>query len=506
MATTATTRQELSDQWVVTASPALDPGLTETLSEVDEWLTKSSHWLGFTLRFDDALDPSTVRDGLAKTLHHIPALGARILTTDGNKQSPFYRLSILDQEKTGKLTQGAILEYYKGYGGTDLPDDTHSRHVWKQAGLEAPTAGYSGEASINDPLLRVKLIVFAEQNVSYLCIGINHGVGDGHSITDMLQIWSHFCSRENLPDHLARPRSMGSRLFKAFKPATDKAELYQRMASEISTSHDPFSSWTMLSQVLPRAIWCMSFHQTIELRISFSKLTELKNKIMSSTFFRETGGEWVSSFEVLCASLLLAEWSTSPHGFPQQQHNIHVACNLRKRSERFPPDYFGNASLDFSQPIAKLPTGDAKYDAKTLVLIAQIIHSSIRKGLEKAEANACRAKDWFEAARHLGIKNTLDVWAPVVLDTLNGDGTFVNSWDKRWLECSMGGESCASAMVAWIGTLQNLVIQIPRHASSGDSTIYLSLPSSHANRFQTFCMEMEGKEGEVILPFHVVSK
>lgn len=526
------TPPELVSTWTVTASPPLLPAespTSETLSEVDEWLTQSSHWLGFSLRFDALLDPAVVKEGLAKTLHHIPALGARVSTNDTNPslaeeekvQNPhdLYQLALLpltDNDKCGQ--QGVALEYFKGITpdtvlAKDLPNETHTRQVWREAGLDAPGPGYSGAPTLNHPLLRAKLVVYEHQKVSYLCIGINHGLGDGSSICDMLQIWSHFCHSDatdkTLPKHLATRRTHGTRVSEPQKPAKDTNELFERMESEIKMTHNPFRLWTLLFRVVPRAIWAMARAEEVELRISDARLAALKKSILSSSNLDKSKDDWASSFEVLCASLLLAEWASSDSSAAPSLHNLHVCCDLRGRSKRFSKRYFGNAAFDFCEPMSTtgVAENETTYTLEALVALTQDLHTALRRGLANAEPNACKAKDWFEAARHLGLKNKYNIWAPVAMDVLRGDGTFLNSWDKRWLDCSMGtGKNTkAAAMVAWFGTLQNMFVEVPRHSETGDSTIYLALPSAHAKRFRIFCEQKKEKGGDCTLPFDIIS-
>ena len=528
---TIQTPPELVCKWTVTAFPPLLPTeypTSETLSEVDEWLTQSSHWLGFSLRFDALLDPEVVKEGLAKTLHHIPALGARVVTNNTNPsfteedkaKNPhdLYQLALLPLTGDGECNQqGAALEYFKGTApdtvlAKDLPNETHTRQVWKEAGLDAPGPGYSGAATLKDSLLRAKLVVYEQQKVSYLCIGINHGLGDGSSICDMLQIWSHFCypdaTVKTLPEHLASRRTLGNRVTEPEKPAKDTNALFERMESEIKMTHNPFRLWTLLLRVVPRAIWAMSRAEEVELRVSASRLAALKKSIVSSSHMDKSKDNWASSFEVLCASVLLTEWATLDSTVPAQ-HNLHVCCDLRGRSKRFSKGYFGNAAFDFCEPMSTtgLSDTDVQYTLETLVALTQHLHTALRQGLADAEPNACKAKDWFEAARHLGLKNKYNIWAPVALDVLRGDGTFVNSWDKRWLDCSMGAgkKAKASSMVAWFGTLQNMFVEVPRHSETGDSTIYLALPSSHAKRFRAFCEQKKETSGGGTLPFDIIS-
>ncbi|CAB9513779.1 expressed unknown protein [Seminavis robusta] len=490
---------QVSEKWEkLAASPSiLDSDVCqETLSEVDEWLTRSSHWLGFTLRFDGGLlDPMTVKGGLQRTLHHFPALGARVVKTDSDKKN-LYQLALLPDD------QGVVLEYCKGTTSRPdihLPNDSDTRKLWKDAGLEAPGPGFSGEATEKDPLLRARLIVFEEKQVSYLCIGINHGICDGSGMCDILQVWSHFCTKPDqpLPELLARRRLMGKRVWEAQKPAQSVSDLYERLPRELGSPHDPFSFWTFLVKLLPKAIWCMARQEEVELRVSAAELAALKEAVSKQL----PDGEWVSTFEVLCASLLLTKQITSPTPTTSNdtvQHNLHVACNLRGRSKRFAKDYFGNAAFDFAEPMT-IGASPAAWNAREVTVMAQEVHRAMRKGLADAESNACRAKDWFEAARHLGIKNTYDMWSPVVFDVLEGDGTFVNSWDKRWLNCGMGaGAENASCMVAWFGTLQNMVVEVPRHSGTGDSTVYFGLPPTHATKFKAFCRKHQD------LPFVVV--
>jgi len=506
MAATATTiKTQVESIWTtnVTASPPLeesdDIGNTqEILSEVDEWLTKASHWLGFTLRFDSLLDAENVKTGLEKMLYHFPALGARVVVPpEDNKK--LYRLAIL----SAPHHQGVVLEYCKGSvlsEDSTLPDETCSRQVWKQAGLDAPGPEYSGEASLADPLMRAKLIVFEEQKVSYLCVGINHGICDGSGICDVLQVWSHFCTTDKkgipLPESLSRRRVLGERVYQPVKPAKNSEELFDRMQTEIGIPYNPFKLSTLVMRMVPRAVWCTSRQHELELRICASKLEKIKEDLTTNHFEK---GEWVSKFELLCACLLLARRLTSTDVEPPT-HNLHVACNLRGRAKRFPKDYFGNAAFDFCEPMTHLPTSDC-WTMDALALTAKEVHTAVRHGLADAEANACKAKDWYEAARHLGLKNMYDIWAPVVFDALHGTGTFVNSWDKRWLDCPFdeGTMKSASCMVAWFGTLQNLLVEVPRHSASGDSTIYLALPPSHAERFRSFWQGMKDD-----LPFEIV--
>lgn len=469
-------------EWLVTADTPFHDTLREPLSEVDEWLCKASHWLGFSLRFDSVLEPSILKTGLERTLKHIPSLGARVDTTS----SKLYEL-VLE-----KSNHGVLLECIKRHDDTaSLPDDSSPREAWKQAGLDAPAAGFEGEPGITDPLMRARLTSF--EDVSFLSIGISHGLCDGSGICDILQAWSHFCTHETtegLPESLKRPREFGQRVTSPFKPARDPKELQNRVRSDVGCSMNPLSKWTFYLHLLPRVVWCMSRQQVLELRINASRLQELKEDVTAKL----PTNQWVSRFQVLCAALLVAKRTTASD--TSTDHVLHVACNLRGRAERFPNDYFGNASFDFHQPMS-LPSS-ASYDLDTITDMAQEIHRAVRKGLEDPE-DICKTKDWFEAARHLGYKNSYDVWAPVVLDTLKGDGTFVNSWDRRWLEVSMGSSRQAVAMAAFFGVIQNLIIEVPRHRESGDSTIYLALPASHTKRFMVFC-----KESKDMLPFHVV--
>ena len=478
---------------VSTESVTADPPLAnqrEPLSEVDEWLSQSSHWLGFALRFDSSLTVETVKQGLVRTLTHIPALGARV-----DKNSSALAELVLTPDR-----QGVVFDYYKGScddADQNLPDDKVTRKVWKSAGLDAPAAGFSGAPTLNDPLLRVRFIVFEDREVSYLSIGINHGLCDGSGICDILQVWSHFCNTadaDGLPEALRRPRNFGRRVTTPFRPANSPEELAERLEKDVGCCQNPFSLRTLLFSIVPRAIWCMSRQEELELRASASRLLELKNAISACL----SSDEWASRFEVLCAALLLAEMATSDTA-PAKSHNLHVACDLRGRAERFSKDYFGNAAFDFRQPLSSLQdlsTSKAKclWNIENVATLTKKVHSAVRKGLADPE-DVCKTKDWYEAARHLGVKNKYDIWAPVVMDALTGDGTFVNSWGMRFLDVSMGGgrDSKASAMVAYFGVLQNLIVEVPRQRETGDTTIYLALPPAHARKFREFCQENKGK-------------
>jgi hypothetical protein len=487
MSSTATLLS-LESEWLVTAVPPLTLSETEPLSEVDEWLTQSSHWLGFSLRFDDVLDIQSIKKGLSKTLAHIPALGARV---DTNTQDGLYQLVLSDEEN-----QGVVLEYYTGTTNKDakLPNDMDTRSAWKRASLDAPGPGFRGQASLRDPLMRARVVVFEQHNTSFLCVGINHGLCDGSGICDILQVWSHYCAHDSakgLPELLNSPKMFGRRVTVPMgnPEIRTKQELYSRMEAHVGCTQDPFRLSTLLLSVAPRAIWCMSRQEELELRVSASQLWWLKQQVTAKL----PPNEWVSSFQVLCASLLLVEFVTGDTTV--SSHKLHVACNLRGRADRFPQDYFGNAAFDFCESLNDIPT---EYNMDSLVAMVQLVHDAIQTRLKDPES-ICKTKDWFEAARHFGIKNKYDIWAPVVMDALSGEGTFVNAWDMRWMDVSMGSGQKATAMAAFFGVLQNLIIQVPRHAESGDSTIYLALPPAHAKRFRAFVQERK-----VELPFDIV--
>mmetsp|Transcript_53778 Transcript_53778/g.81595 ORF Transcript_53778/g.81595 Transcript_53778/m.81595 type:complete len:127 (-) Transcript_53778:26-406(-) len=122
----------------------------------------------------------------------------------------------------------------------------------------------------------------------------------------------------------------------------------------------------------------------------------------------------------------------------------------------------------------------------------------IRAGLADPEA-ICTTKDWYEAARHLGYKNTYNIWEPVMTDILQGNGSFINNWGDRFLDVSMGAPEKASAMAVFFDVIQNIVVQVPRHRESGDSTIHLAFPSACAKSFAALC-----EEKRETLPFEVV--
>eukprot|EP00977_Amphora_coffeiformis_P024414 scaffold15735_cov152-Amphora_coffeaeformis.AAC.12 len=167
----------------------------------------------------------------------------------------------------------------------------------KSAGLDEPVPGFSGTPTLNDPLLRVRLIVFKERKVSQFTIGINHGLCDGAGICDILQVWSSFCSSaeiDRLPEALRRPRSFGQRV------TTPLKELVERLEENAGYCQNPFSLITFVFSIVPRAMWCVSRQEEVELRVNASRLLELKNEILD----RLPTGEWTSHFEVLCAAPL----------------------------------------------------------------------------------------------------------------------------------------------------------------------------------------------------------
>lgn len=466
--------------------------LRETISEVDEWLCRSSHWLGFCYRFEGVLNEIQVRDGIGRTLSHIPALGARVDATSNLNQ---YEL-VLTPER-----QGVVLEVARGRRedgcASPLPDATSAREEWKEAGLDAPPPGFGGEPGPDDPMMRVRLTVFEDEGLSYLSVGISHGLGDGNSIVDALQIWSHFCtssSAASLPQSLQAPRRFGRRVTEALRPAKDVAELETRVHQDVGCNVNPLSKRAFFGHVLPRAIWTISRQQMFELRISGEHMTSLKSAVMDAL----PEGDWVSRFEVLCSAIIVAQRATGGHS--ESDHRLHVACNLRGRAKRFGADYFGNASFDFRRQI-ELPV-NTTWDLANIVAVAQEIHHAIRAGLADPE-EITKTKDWFEAARHLGLRNKYDVW-PIVFDTLKGSGTFINSWDSRWLRISMGSKQDATAFQAYFGTAQNLIVEVPRGRESGDTTLHLALPPKHAKSFAEFCQK--GALLRPLLPFCIISR
>lgn len=464
--------------------------LRETLSEVDEWLCRSSHWLGFCYRFDDVLDENQVKAGLKDALAHFPALGARVDASDELVLSP--------------SQHGVIWEVARGRARRAdlLPNESSHREQWKAAGLDAPPAGFQGTPGLEDPLFKCRLTLFEKEKVSYLSIGISHGLGDGHSITDILQVWSHFCqssaSVENLPSRLPPPRRFGHRVTEALRPAQTRQELQERLKEDVGCELNPLSSWTFYRHILPRALWTMGRQRVLELRLSAARLSTLKAAVQHAL----PQGEWVSRFEVLCAAVLVAQRATS-HRRGRRHDVLHVACNLRGRVARFgDAHYFGNASFDFRQPLVLVQ--DVQWDLVSLVSVAREIHRAIRTGLAHPE-EICHTKDWFEAARHLGWKNTYDVW-PILFDTLQDAGTFCNSWDAaRWMDISIGTPNKARAFQAYFGVAQNLIVEVPRHGKTGDTTVHLALSPAQAHNFVEFCrQDQQANSFQPPLPFDIV--
>eukprot|EP00547_Thalassionema_nitzschioides_P010307 CAMPEP_0194231198 /NCGR_PEP_ID=MMETSP0156-20130528/44804_1 /TAXON_ID=33649 /ORGANISM="Thalassionema nitzschioides, Strain L26-B" /LENGTH=206 /DNA_ID=CAMNT_0038963811 /DNA_START=842 /DNA_END=1460 /DNA_ORIENTATION=- len=202
---------------------------------------------------------------------------------------------------------------------------------------------------------------------------------------------------------------------------------------------------------------------------------------------------------LLCAQREAGHFLSSP------THRLHVACDLRGRAERFPADYFGNAAFDFHKDIELPPLPSSS--SLSLVVSEDMIktaavelHNMIRAGLADPE-DICKTKDWYEAARHLGYKNTYNVWEPVMMDIVRGTGSFVNNWGPRFLEVSMGAPQKATSMAVYFGVIQNAIVQVPRHRESGDSTIYLAMPFACADKFVALC-----EEKKELLPFEIVQK
>eukprot|EP00977_Amphora_coffeiformis_P024415 scaffold15735_cov152-Amphora_coffeaeformis.AAC.13 len=69
------------------------------------------------------------------------------------------------------------------------------------------------------------------------------------------------------------------------------------------------------------------------------------------------------------------------------------------------------------------------------------------------------------------------------------------------MDVSMGDSRAteASAMVAYFGILQNLIVEVPRHQETGDTTICLTLSLACSRKFRDFC---HGKKCKV--PFDIV--
>lgn len=173
----------------------------ETLSEVDEWLSKSSHWISFSIKFDTVLEYERVKLGLQRTKQHIPALAARIDST-----------SLLHQLVLDPQNCGVVLERVKGTFGAAqrLPGDTFTRKDWEFLGLNGPSAGYEGYPSMTDPLLRARVVTFEEAKCSYLCVGLSRALCDGHGMADLLQMWSHFVPTIQRPGFHLRCNNHGS--------------------------------------------------------------------------------------------------------------------------------------------------------------------------------------------------------------------------------------------------------------------------------------------------------
>ena len=479
---------EFDREYLVQSCEEIENEEREQLSEVDQWLSKSSHWLPFCFRFDAVLDVEKVIHGLSRTLAHVPVLGGRY---DAKRKGIIHEI-VLRPDRNG-----VPLQVYRGSlkNGLKLPDATSSTEDWKRGGLGAPAAGFDGEPGPNDPLMRIKLTIFDKEGVTFLSVGISHGIGDGHSVNDILQIWSYFCSSEDssgLPETLARKRVFGQRKIHPIQPAKDLKDLWARTESDVGCAINPLSSWAFYGHLMPRAVWSICRQRIIELRVCSRTLSQLKETIPFAQ------GEWVSRFELLFAALLLAKVVTSQKRSRPYTEKLFVACNLRGRTSRFQTDYFGNAAFDYCEPIT-LP-GSSAWDEDSLLNFANAVHRAVRRGLQNPE-NILRTKDWFEAARHLGLTNKYDLW-PILLDTFKGTGTFVNSWDKRWLELSMGSGQNASSMMTFFGVAENLLVEVPRDAASGDTTVKLALPANHAKDFVAFTRR---PRGSIPFPFEVVN-
>mmetsp|Transcript_3648 Transcript_3648/g.9818 ORF Transcript_3648/g.9818 Transcript_3648/m.9818 type:complete len:358 (+) Transcript_3648:1248-2321(+) len=357
-------------------------------------------------------------------------------------------------------------------------------------------------------MMRSKLTIFEAEGVSYLSVGISHGLCDGHGIVDIMQTWSHFCgasssssngdAEEGLPAGLRRRRTLGERTTEPVRPAENYAALRERAREDVGCEFDPLSRYAFYGRVLPRAIAVLSRQRVTELRVDGEEMAALKRSVVSAL----PEGEWASTFEVMCAAIIVAQRATAASSGPcAREHTLHVGTNLRDRANRFPSDYFGNASFDFRKPIS-LPR---EADWTDIVDVAKEVHNAVRSGLADPE-DITRTKDWFEAARYLGHHNKYDIWQ-IIFDLLKGTGTFVNSWDSRWMKISMGGEKDARAFAAFLGVMQNIIVEVPRERKSGDTTIHLALPSGHMERFLKYCKSCEDKNKDTSahrFPFHVV--
>lgn len=58
-------------------------------------------------------------------------------------------------------------------------------------------------------------------------------------------------------------------------------------------------------------------------------------------------------------------------------------------------------------------------------------------------------------------------------------------------------------MMAYFGVLQNLMVEVPRHAASGDSTIQIALSPQAVQQFEVFCQEEIQRQGS-LFPFQIV--
>lgn len=476
----------------------------ELVSEVDQWLSHASHWLPFCVRFDYLLDPNSVCAGLQKTLAHIPALGARFDATTNKK---LYRI-VLSTNNHGvpvEIVYGKRTKMTESHPTPPLPDESTPRTTWQKHGLNAPGPGFTGAPGRNDPLLRVRLILFPDEEVSYLAIGISHGLGDGHTIADILQTWSHFCSSNTVDDASSSSftRPLGHRVTQPHRPAPSVAALRQRIPTDVGCTVNPLSTWAFFFHLLPRAIWSISRQRVLEVRVHADRIATWKDSLTLPP-----GTAWVSRFELVMGALLLAQRVTADRSSSNkastspEHHKLFVACNLRGRVQRFPKNYFGNAAFDFCETMQLDKT--TMWNESSLAAYAAQVHGAVRKGLSAKGDDLCKCKDWFEAARHLGLTNQYDVW-PIVFDTFRGTGTFVNSWGPRWLEISMGGQEQQGArcMAPYFGVAENLLVEVPRSRESGDTTIQLALPKPHAARFVEFCAEQSQKDPHKF-PFSII--
>ena len=348
----------------------------------------------------------------------------------------------------------------------------------------------------------MRLTHLKAQKVSLLGLCINHALGDVKTYSFFLQSLSYHAGvlagksssqneAANLPKFLKSWRSKSSRSRLLPKPREGLEET--------------LSTGTLFWQ-FPRFILRMLTHEPMTFSLSSGGLAQLKEEI-SNNIEKTNPGEWVSTYEILMASVLEGvRYAEGPRRYPL---TFIVVIDLRGRTKMIDsPFYVGNAvsgipfHMHRSTPTkASLGVSRVEWLSEAALKFHRKIRGFLNNSCEKSKGLDFEKFERDQAEGKL--QSSIGFFTNLVANTK--DPLLLNNWTKhRWFEMDFGSGVKANTFGV-PGDFPPAFIQLnPRYAShypdkkkAGAYTLMVSLPRKQARSFKEFIRKQS-------LPFFLV--